>query len=73
MKTDEFEKWDMIMFIGQDKKWVVQEVMTSCYGLLELPIGDWPYSTPYVKGFCHCNAVKVGKWDNPMRREIDEA
>lgn len=73
MKTDEFKRWDVIMFIGQNRKLVVQEVMDSHYALLELPIGDWPYSTPYSKEFCHWSAVKVGEWDNPMRREIDEA
>ena len=72
MNDDEFAKWDVIMFIDDDKKWVVQDVTDSHYALLELPMGDWPYPTPFAKGFCHWKSVKVGKWDNIMRREVDE-
>lgn len=73
MNDDEFEKWDVIMFIGSSERLVVYDISRTHYHTWTADHPDWPKDlTPYAKGFCHEFAVKVGKWDNIMRREVDE-
>ena len=74
MNDNEFEKWDVITFIGSSERWVVYDISRTHYHTRpEVQNPDWPIDkTPYAKGFCHKFAVKVGKYVSETKEVVDD-